>query len=212
MRNSYSNLTQSELHILRKAVEKSGEVIFLTDREGILTYLNPAFSRLYGYSSEEVVGKTTPRILKSDSMSRQDYELFWETLLDRQVVRGEFINKCEDGSLVTVEGSANPILDENENIIGFLAIQRDITLRKQAGQDLENALAFQQLIVDGVGHPIMVIESDYQVTVANRTAQAFSYGAVEAARPKYCYQMSHRREAPCDGIEHPCPLEQVQES
>ena len=212
MRNSQSKHPQSELNILRKAVEKSGEVIFLTDREGIITYINPEFSRLYGYRSEEVIGKTTPRILKSGSMTRQDYERFWETLLDHQIVRGEFINKCKDGALVTVEGSANPILDENNNIIGFLAIQRDITERKQAEQALENAHAFQQLIVDGVGDPIMVIESDYQVTVANKAAQEFSYGGVESARPIYCYQMSHRREVPCNGTEHPCPLQKVHES
>ena len=122
------------------------------------------------------------------------------------------INKCKDGALVTVEGSANPILDENENIIGFLAIQRDITQRKQAEQDLKDAHAFQQLIIDGVGDPIMVIDSDYQVTVANKAAQKFSFGEVGSARPIYCYQMSHRREVPCDGIEHPCPLRQVHKS
>ena len=57
MRKSQSEQTQSELDILRKAVEKSGEVIFLTDREGIITYVNPEFSILYGYSSEEVIGR-----------------------------------------------------------------------------------------------------------------------------------------------------------
>ena len=212
MQKSQSNQIQSELHILRQAVEKSGEVIFLTDREGLITYINPEFSRLYGFSAEEVVGKTTPRILKSGSMTPQDYKQFWETLLDRQVVRREFVNKCKDGSLVTVEGSANPILDENENIVGFLAIQRDITQRKQAEQELENAHEFQQMIVDGIGHPIMVIDSDYQVTMANRAAQEFSYGGDESSKPVYCYQMSHRRDEPCDGIEHPCPLQQVRTS
>jgi two-component system sensor histidine kinase UhpB len=204
--------SQSELNLFKKAVEKSGEVIFLTDREGLITYINPEFTRLYGYSSEEVVAKTTPRILKSGSMTQQEYERFWETLLDHQIVRGEFINKCKDGSLVTVEGSANPILDENDRIIGFLAIQRDITQRKDALQALENAHAFQQLIIDGVGHPIMVIESDYRVTVANSAAHEFSFGGTESAGPIFCYQMSHHREVPCDGIEHPCPLHQVHES
>jgi PAS domain S-box-containing protein len=212
MRESISKQTLSELHILRQAVEKSGEVIFLTNQEGTITYINPEFTRLYGYSAEEVVRKTTPRILKSGSMTLQDYKEFWKILLDHQVIRGEFINKCKDGSLVTVEGSANPILDENESIIGFLAIQRDITQRKQASEALENAHAFQQLIVDGVGHPIMVIEPDYRVRVANKAAQEFSYGEGESVKPIYCYQMSHRLEVPCDGIEHPCPLAQVRQS
>jgi two-component system sensor histidine kinase UhpB len=212
MRKSQSKRTQSDMNRFRKAVEKSGEVIFLTDREGIITYINPEFSRLYGYSSEEIVGKTTPRILKSGSMTHQDYERFWETLLEGQVVRGEFINKCKDGSFVTVEGSANPILDENEDVIGFLAIQRDITERKLVKEKLEAAHSFQQSIIDGLADPILVIGADYQVLMANRTAQEFATGGVALDEPIYCYQMSHHREVPCDGTSHPCPLHEVEET
>lgn len=201
--------TQNELHMLRNAVEKSGEVIFLTDRQGIITYLNPAFSRLYGYSPDEVIGKTTPRILKSGIMTPQEYKIFWETLLNRQVVRGEFVNRCKDGSLVTVAGTANPILDEDENIIGFLAIQRDITARVKAKNELEAAYAFQQSIIDGLAEPIMVISTDYQLLAANRAAREFAAGEAELTRSLNCYQISHARETPCDGVDHPCPLQEV---
>jgi PAS domain S-box-containing protein len=119
----------SELKTLRKAVEASGEIIFLTDWEGVITYVNPEFTRLYGYSAQEVVGQTTPRILKSGRMTAGEYELFWEMLVNKQVVKGVFINICKDRKLVTIEGSANPVLDENGDIYGFLAIQRDITQR-----------------------------------------------------------------------------------
>ena len=211
MQKSQNKHTQSELNILRKAVEKSGEVIFLTDQEGIITYINPEFSRLYGYSSEEVIGNTTPRILKSGSMTRQDYELFWKTLLDRQVVRGEFINKCKDGSLVSVEGSANPILDENNSIVGFLAIQRDNSERKQAKKELEFAHAFQQSIIDGLVEPVMVIGLDFQILATNRAAREYATGGADLTKPLYCYQISHHREIPCDGVDHPCPLQDVNE-
>ncbi len=128
--------TESELIKLRKAVEASGEVIFLTDREGIITFINPEFTRFYGYEAAEVVGKTTPRILKSGMMTLRDYKLFWKRILNKQIVKGEWRNKCKDGTLVAIEGSTNPILDEHENIIGFLAIQRDIAERKQAEQEI----------------------------------------------------------------------------
>ncbi|MEW6401396.1 MAG: PAS domain S-box protein [Chloroflexota bacterium] len=120
---------RSELVKLRKAVESSGEVIFLTDREGIFTYVNPEFTRLYGFSEEDVVGKTTPRILKSDMLTARDYEEFWETILNKQVKKGTLINKSRDGTFVHVEVSANPVLDDSGEIAGFLAIQRDITDR-----------------------------------------------------------------------------------
>lgn len=120
---------EAELLTLRKAVETSGEVIFLTDMKGVITYINPEFTRLYGHTAKEVVGKTTPRILKSGLMTAQDYKRFWLTLLNNEVMKGIFINKCKDGRLVTVEGSASPILDDSREIVGFLAIQRDITER-----------------------------------------------------------------------------------
>jgi PAS domain S-box-containing protein len=127
---------EAELLTLRKAVESSGEVIFLTDRAGIITYVNPEFTRLYGYQADEVVGKTTPRILKSGLMTARDYERFWEALLNKQVVKKEFINRCKDEQVVTVEGSASLILDESGEIVGFLAIQRDITQRVLAEENL----------------------------------------------------------------------------
>lgn len=120
---------EEELIKLRKAVEASGEVMVLTDRDGTIKYVNPQFTSLYGYNSDEVVDKVTPRILKSGKMDHEYYEKFWQTILDKQVVRGEFLNKTKDGKLINIEGSANPVLDENGNIIGFLAIQRDITER-----------------------------------------------------------------------------------
>jgi PAS domain-containing protein len=53
MEDPQKKQTLSELLVLRKAVEASGEVIFMTDSEGIITYINPEFTRLYGYSGEK---------------------------------------------------------------------------------------------------------------------------------------------------------------
>ena len=210
--SSEVQLDHSELVMLRKAVEASGEVIFLADCEGIITYVNPEFTRLYGYTAEEVIGISTPRILKSGKLSDRDYEEFWDILLSKNIVRGEFVNKSKDGRLVTIEGSANPILDENENIIGFLAIQRDITRRKQSQKALEEAHAFQQSILDGISDPIMVIRGDYRVTLMNRAARQFSFNDAVEGNPLLCYQVSHQSEKPCEGLEHPCPITQVRDT
>jgi len=122
---------QDQLAMFMKAVQTAREVVFLTDREGIITFINLEFTKLYGFTAEEVIGMVTPRILNSGMLSRRDYEVFWETLLGRQVVKGTWVNKCRDGRLVSVEGSANPILDDNQEIIGYLAIQHDITDRTE---------------------------------------------------------------------------------
>jgi PAS domain S-box-containing protein len=129
-------LSEEALVKLKKAIDTSGEAIFLTDKEGIFTFVNPAFSSLYGFSSDEVVGKATPRIFKSELSGKSFYEVFWTTLLKGDEVKLEIINKKKDGSLINIEASATPVIDEKKNIIGFLGIQHDITDRKHAEEDL----------------------------------------------------------------------------
>jgi PAS domain S-box-containing protein len=130
---------KDELLKLYRAVECSDEAIFMTDPDGLIIYINPGFTNLYGYSSEEIVRKTTPRILKSGKMTEEDYKYFWSTLLSKDSVRGELINKTRDGKLLSVEGSANPILNNMQEIIGFIGIQHDISSRKQSEEALKKS-------------------------------------------------------------------------
>src|ERR1035437_7269619 len=91
-------------------------------------------------------------------MSREVYESFWKALLSKQVVTGELINKTRDGRLLTIESSTNPILNEHGESIGFLAIQHDVTERKQAAAELQ--LSQQRLSLHVEQTPLAVIEYD----------------------------------------------------
>jgi diguanylate cyclase (GGDEF)-like protein/PAS domain S-box-containing protein len=135
------NQAGEELLVLRQAVEASGEVIFMTDTSGLITYINPEFTRLYGYSPEEVVGISTPRILKSVNMSPEAYESYWGALFDGQVVKQQFINKTRDGRFLTIESAANPILGTSGEIVGFMAIQYDITEESHRKKIIQRHLA-----------------------------------------------------------------------
>ncbi len=121
-----------EEHILKlsQALDSTGDIILITDKDGIITHVNPAFEELYGYKEIEVIGKATPRILKSNLMTTDQYKRFWSTLITKKSIKTEIINKTKDGSEVYIEGTADPILNENGKVIGFLEIQRDITQRK----------------------------------------------------------------------------------
>jgi two-component system cell cycle sensor histidine kinase/response regulator CckA len=137
------------LRRLDRAVTGSGEIVFMTDTAGVITFINPAFTEAYGYTPEEVAGKTTPRILKSGRVAPEAYKAFWATLLEKRAAQWEILNKTKDGRLLTVEASASAILDERGKITGFLALQRDITERKQAEETLrksETGLAEAQRI------------------------------------------------------------------
>ncbi|GAH53336.1 unnamed protein product, partial [marine sediment metagenome] len=64
-------------------------------------------------------------------------------------------------------------------------------------------------IIDGVADLIMVIDVDYRVKLMNRAAREFSSGLTDESKPLFCYQVSHQRETPCDGMKYPCPMEEV---
>jgi PAS domain S-box-containing protein len=153
-----SKNTECELLKFKKAVETSGEVVFITDVKGILKFINPEFTKVYGYSKEEVVNITTPRILKSGVMNETEYKYFWDTITSGEVVKGELINKTKSGKLLVIEGSANPIFNDKNEIIGFLAIQRDISERKNAEERLIESEKFARALLNAPNDPAYLLD------------------------------------------------------
>ena len=139
---------------LRQAVDSSGEVVLMTNRVGLITFVNPQFTRLYGYAQEEVLGKAPRRILKSEGSSDSEYEDLWRTLRTDQYLRYEIVNKTKDGQKLTMECSANTVLDERGEIVGFISIQRDVTQRKNLEQQLIQAQKMDAVgqLAGGVAH------------------------------------------------------------
>ncbi|HEX9330780.1 MAG TPA: GAF domain-containing protein [Anaerolineales bacterium] len=129
-------LAEREIQKFKLGIDRSENIVFITDLEGTIQYANPAFEKVYGYSPEEAIGKT-PRILKSGVLPDAQYKHFWETLLSGGTVSGEIINKSKDGRLIPIAGTNSPILDESGKTIGFLAVHQDITERKLAEETLQ---------------------------------------------------------------------------
>ena len=142
-----------ELLRLRLAVESSGEIVFMTDASGTITYLNPEFVRVYGYTAIDLIGRESPRILKSGSTPTAEYDSFWRQLRNHEVVKREFINRRKDGSTVQIESSVNPVVVNGE-LVGFLAVQRDITARKKLEREFIQAQKMEAVgrLAGGVAH------------------------------------------------------------
>lgn len=138
-------LKEQEILKFKLGMEHSNDAIFITDPEGKITYINESFKNIYGYAPEEVYGKT-PAILKSGFSSTSFYTSFWNTLLSKGAFNHEIINKAKDGSLITIDSSNNPLLDNSGNILGFLSINRDISERKHRELELQ--------ILSEIGHSV----------------------------------------------------------
>lgn len=128
-----------DLNKLWCAIEQSSSVIVITNNWGIIEYVNPKFTQLTGYHSEEVIGKN-PRILKPDSVSSGEFRKMWETISLGKEWRGEFCNKKKDGELYWEFASISPVKNANGVITHYVAVKEDITERKRADEERNNHL------------------------------------------------------------------------
>ena len=132
---------EQELVKFKLGIERSSDAVFLTEPDGTIIYINSAFEKIYGYTWAEAIGQT-PRLLKSGLIPPEAYEQFWDTLLNKkETIVGEIINQSKDGRLVNIAANNIPILGENGNMLGFLAIHHDITQSKQAEAERDRLLA-----------------------------------------------------------------------
>ena len=135
------------------AIEQSAEAVVITNTNGDIEYVNPAFTRMTGYSSEEVLGHN-PRILKSDKQDAAFYRQLWENILKGEIWRGEIINRRKDGSLYTEEMNIAPVRGARGEVTHFIATKQDVTERKTLEQHLRQAAKMEAIgrLAGGVAH------------------------------------------------------------
>lgn len=132
---------QETINLLSRVVEQTADSIVITDYEGTIEYVNPAFEVTTGYSREEVVGKT-PRLLKSDLQDQAFYSKLWNQILLGEDYRGTLVNRKKSGELYWADQTISPMEDSTGVISHFVSVLKDITaLRKQQEQELQLKMA-----------------------------------------------------------------------
>ena len=125
-------------HLLRRfhrAVHAAGHAVFITDIDGTITYVNPAFEGITGYTAAEAIDET-PRLLNSGYHDAAFYEDLWETILDGGIWEAEVVNETKSGDRYTAHQTVAPVTDEDGELVEFVAIQTDVTDRKEREQQL----------------------------------------------------------------------------
>ncbi|NTW82647.1 MAG: PAS domain S-box protein [Chlorobiaceae bacterium] len=128
-------LAEKELKRLSVAIHQSPVVVAITDSLGNIEYINPTFTKLTGYTFEEVKGKNS-RILQSGLMPKELYENLWKTILSGKVWHGEFHNRKKNGELYWEDAFISAITDEKGTITSFVAVKEDITEKKKLWNEL----------------------------------------------------------------------------
>ncbi|MBF0379715.1 MAG: PAS domain S-box protein [Magnetococcales bacterium] len=159
-------LATSQLKLQTTAMEASDNSIVITDKDGIILWANPAFSRISGYVKMEIIGQNI-KILSSGLHDEDYFKELWQTILAGRVWRGEITNQRKDGTLYYDDSTITPVRDKSGNISHFIAVKEDITLQKKARQALQESESRLRSIMENVGEGILLADKKGIILHAN---------------------------------------------
>jgi PAS domain S-box-containing protein len=144
---------EDELKRLNTAMEQAAEAVIVTDTEGLIQYVNPAFEKTTGYSRYEVIGET-PRILKSGVQDHSFYQELWRAIKGGDVWTGRITNKRKDGDLIQEDVVISPFLGSSGQLTGFIALKRNVTEEVRLENQLRHAQKVEVIgrLAGGVAH------------------------------------------------------------
>jgi PAS domain S-box-containing protein len=158
------------------AVEQAADGILITDTKGNIQYVNPAFTKMTGYSCEEVEGKN-PSILKSGCHAQAFYDDLWSTIRSGQIWHGDMINRRKDGTQYHEEMRIAPVHSSTGEVVNYIAIKHDVSDRRAA----EEAKALLAAIVESSDDAIIAYTPTGFILTWNRGAETlFGYYPAEA--------------------------------
>ena len=144
---------EQNLSRLASVVQQAIESIIITDPQGNIEYINPAFEKSTGYSMKESLGQN-PRFLKSGKHDEDFYKDLWERISSGETWVGSFINKRKDGTVFHEDAVIFPIRDKHGAIINYAAVKRDITAEKELEGLLLQAQKLEAIgqLTGGIAH------------------------------------------------------------
>lgn len=154
-----------EAERLRQAVNAAAEMIVITDRSGNIQEVNPAFTKITGYSRDEALGQNM-RMLKSGTQDDEFYRGLWSTISAGKQWSGKIVNRRKNGDLYTARATIAPIRDAGDQISGHIAIQQDITdleameIRVMQAQRLESIGALAAGIAHEINSPMQFVANN----------------------------------------------------
>lgn len=145
---------QAELRMQKffKAMEASKEAVLLTDKDGMIEYVNPAFEEVTGYSSDEAIGQK-PSMLKSGEQSPSFYARLWSAIAGGHAWHGRMVERKKDGSFYPAYVSISHILQGKE-VVGYVGTHYDLTVQEKTEESLSKAQKMEAVgsLVAGIAH------------------------------------------------------------
>lgn len=177
------------------ALESAANAIVITNPQGVIEWVNPAFERLTGYTSTEAVGHT-PGLLKSGRQDQAFFKQMWETITSGKVWHGELVNKRKDGTLYYEEMTITPVKDSAGKLSRFIAVKQDVNERRKTEDALRRSEATFRGLFDRAAVPTAVQAPDGRVLRANQPYCQFLGYSEEELRALTVADITHPEDRP----------------
>ena len=188
IQSEFEKLKKSNLNIFIQIVEQSPNSVIITNLNGNIEYVNPMFTKVTGYSKEEIVNKN-PRILNAGIQPKEYYAEMWKTITNGKTWYGEFLNKKKNGELFREKVKITPIKNENGKITHYLGIKEDITKLKESEERLKSFLNVVPDIIcykDGQGRWLLANDADLELFSLTGTDY---FGKTDAELADYTHEI-----------------------
>jgi diguanylate cyclase (GGDEF)-like protein/PAS domain S-box-containing protein len=176
-------LTEERLRQLSRAVEQSPVCVVITDTNGNITYVNPRFTELTGYTYDEAIGQN-PRILKTDLTPPENTRNLWKTITKGGSWSGEFCNKKKNGELYWEMAYISPVVNTEGEITHYVAVKENITARKKADEQLRE-LSLSDELTGLTNRRGFMLLARQQIKVADRSRRGLALVFADLDGMKY---------------------------
>jgi len=198
--------TSDKMRKLSIALESSRDIVLVTDPDGVIEYVNPAFESSTGYKSADAIGRK-PSLLNSFKQDDAYYKQLWETISKGEQYHGILINRKKSGELYYEEKTITPIRNESGAIISYVSTGRDITEREMARQQMQEKnkqLEMEIIERESVQAELRKHRAHLSELVDQRTLELARARdeAIEAnsAKTRFLMSMSHELRTPLNAI------------
>ncbi|MEM4408060.1 MAG: PAS domain S-box protein [Candidatus Caldarchaeum sp.] len=149
-----SKKQEETLRLQGAALEDIADTVIITDKNGIIEYVNSSFENLTGYLREEVIGRETPRILKSGAHDDTFYRNLWRTISSGTTFRALFTNRKKTGEVYYEEKTITPLKNAQGDITHYVSAGKDVTQQKKLEEELLHAQKMEAIgrLAGGVAH------------------------------------------------------------
>ncbi len=169
---------QKQLQLFSRAVDQSVDAIVITNHEGVIEYVNPAYCRISGYNKESVIGRTS-RTLVPEDIDPDRYRQLWQTISQGKSWQGIIRNRSRKGAIYWEEVTISPIFDQEGIITHFINVKKDITRRRKLEKLLAENTKKLETIVQHAGFGIAMITNQRVRWCNDEMKTIFGYSGQE---------------------------------